>query len=245
MDWDDNTVRQMWKYFSQNNILCTLGKKPWKVNDAAKSKLSIIIPGIGKSLDQLSTREYNIKLRNITSPYLCQDISKEHLIRWIIRDWGGIYRNKPETFRHYEVCFGSFEERQVKKFIESQGTVGISSWSKVLSLALPKNYAIYDSRVAIALNCALDSLKSTKIFVIPNGQNITIKAASAIFQKNKKYIQTFGYIDYVNFLKKSIELKICPNNLLESEMLIFEIAPMLAQNFIRARSVRKGSRNVL
>lgn len=82
---------------------------------------------------------------------------QEKIANFIIREWGGIKHNKPEkieaagraifmiakksdieaVWRKLNCAFNKFE--------------GISSWSKALSVANPKEFFVYDSRIAIVL----------------------------------------------------------------------------------------------
>lgn len=70
------------------------------------------------------------------------------LAEQIVKDWGGIRSNKAGTIeKHVRNC----QEHDENWDWPLQG---IASYSKILAIKDPIRYAIYDSRVAIALNAA-------------------------------------------------------------------------------------------
>ena len=86
-----------------------------------------------------------------------------NLSLWIIKNWGGI--NSPNDKRTLELI-ENYLNNGIIKFER------IASLSKVLSYLKPKEYIIYDSRVAYSLNWILlsNGIKS-KFFPIPEGRN--------------------------------------------------------------------------
>jgi hypothetical protein len=68
------------------------------------------------------------------------------IAKWVISDWGGVRRNLEETLQSY---VGMAEQVEPKTPIK-----GVASYSKLLSVAHPEKFAIYDARVAVALNAA-------------------------------------------------------------------------------------------
>lgn len=69
---------------------------------------------------------------------------RERLTRLIIVDWGGIKGNREPRYSEYA--------RAASKEVPEIGFTGIASFSKVLAIRDPDVYAIFDARVAVALN---------------------------------------------------------------------------------------------
>ena len=66
------------------------------------------------------------------------------LAKWYVSVWGGIRANKPETIEKYV--------RLSETALAGSGSVqGVATWSKILAMRNPDNYAIYDARVSAAL----------------------------------------------------------------------------------------------
>lgn len=66
------------------------------------------------------------------------------LAKIIVSDWGGIRGNRPETLERYV--------KTISKLALSSPLQGVASYSKILSIAQPDQFAIYDARVAGCLN---------------------------------------------------------------------------------------------
>ncbi|NIJ39521.1 hypothetical protein FHR22_004271 [Sphingopyxis panaciterrae] len=93
---------------------------------------------------------------------------KIRLAKHYVFDWGGVRSNKDETIERY----ASMHSRD----LISLGMQGISSWSKIISLHSPRQYPIYDARVALSLN-AMQAVLLGEIrlwFNIPSTQIKTI-----------------------------------------------------------------------
>ncbi len=65
-----------------------------------------------------------------------------------VREWGGIFRNRPETIRDY---VNSAHDNVLR------GAAGIATWSKILCLLDPEQYLIFDARVTFTLNVIIES----------------------------------------------------------------------------------------
>lgn len=91
---------------------------------------------------------------------------------WIIKDWGGIRGIKAEgLYERIESALLSYAEDYCVSFEK------ISSTTKALNFISPKDYIIYDSRVAFALNwIMLKTGAASKYFVIPQGRNSKLGA---------------------------------------------------------------------
>jgi hypothetical protein len=72
---------------------------------------------------------------------------------WYVKEWGGVKSNKIETLFEYI--------QLAPNILIGRGERGIASWSKMLSIRDPENYAIYDARVAMSLN-TISLIKATK-----------------------------------------------------------------------------------
>lgn len=66
------------------------------------------------------------------------------LAKLIVNDWGGIRGNRPETLERYVI--------NISKQTLTTQLQGVASYSKILSIAQPDKFAIYDARVAGCLN---------------------------------------------------------------------------------------------
>ena len=75
-----------------------------------------------------------------------QEVDRFELSKWVVSDWGGVRGNRPETIFKY-IDFA--ESSKVPP-----GLSGVASYSKILSIVQPERFAIYDARVAVAINAA-------------------------------------------------------------------------------------------
>jgi hypothetical protein len=100
------------------------------------------------------------------------DDEKVELTRYYIAVWGGVRRNRAEKLRSYALDDpGS---------LTANGCKGVASWSKALCIRDPLRFAIYDARVAVALNSlqALREVSDPRAFPLLVGQNRAINAGS-------------------------------------------------------------------
>ncbi len=121
-----------------------------------------------------------IEIQSQGSPYRDNVHLKEHyhqlwcaastngrieLAKSIVGLWGGIRANKAETIQKFvELCSQDAPETPF---------TGVASYSKILAIADPKRYAIYDARVAVALNAIqyLNKCKAGIFFNYVPGRN--------------------------------------------------------------------------
>lgn len=146
----------------------------------------------------------NLQLRSLLSPHLISIKNRKlrgDLGRWIIMTWGGIKRGDPSTIDSWLDEMDNFTSERIQNFTEKIGFERISSWSKILSFADHKNYAIYDSRTAVALNLALKELGDNRRFFMPASQNKSVKALIPTLESSNKHY--LGYDAYLRELKKS------------------------------------------
>lgn len=71
-------------------------------------------------------------------------VRRLQLAKVIVSDWGGVRGNRPETLERYVTA--------ISEQVPSTPLQGVASYSKILSIARPDNFAIYDARVAGCLN---------------------------------------------------------------------------------------------
>ena len=83
----------------------------------------------------------------------------------IVKDWGGVRANKPETLRNYVDA--------ITKPNPETPLGGVASYSKIFSIARPDKYAIYDARVAACLNAVQlnANIKNGVCFNYVSGRN--------------------------------------------------------------------------
>ena len=131
------------------------------------------------------------------------------LIKYYIATWGGIHTNSLESMEEYSKLSASQLIKNGKK--------GIASWSKAIVVHDPNEFAIFDARVAISLNCIqkLYGLNDAVLFpVLPSRNKIValgnklIKATAKSESWEKVYEENFDaqYLKILNYAAKSEEL---------------------------------------
>jgi hypothetical protein len=93
---------------------------------------------------------------------------RKNLTRFIVVDWGGIKGNKEPRYSEYAMA--------ASKEVPEIGFAGIASFSKVLAIRDPEVYAIFDARVAVALNAIhiIGRPKTGELYpYLPGRNNIT------------------------------------------------------------------------
>jgi len=75
--------------------------------------------------------------------------SQKSIAEYIIKDWGGIKSLKEETlWQHIDLAKSIKEGNQLPSRVD---LTGVASYSKLLSVADPSRFAIFDARVAVSL----------------------------------------------------------------------------------------------
>lgn len=172
----------------------------------------------------------NRTIRSLVSPLLKGSDRRlaADLAVWIVKDWGGI-RSKPEAVRGWSSELGEFSRCSIDKFVHEKGRTRISSWSKVLGFASPGSKAIYDSRTAVALNCALAKLGHASGFYMPLGRNASIVPVYRTF-RDLGFRQVYGYNEYIKCLEQMANHH-PDGDVLGVEMSLFANAPAVALKF--------------
>ena len=152
---------------------------------------------------------------------------KKEITHYYISKWGGIKKNTDEKIRSYAL--------DTPASLIDRGSQGIASWSKALCIRCPNDYAIYDARVALSLNCLqiIAAVDRPIIFPLLAGQNKRINEGTRMV---RQYATKHGWLPaqegsfyqkYNNIL--SAAAKLLDVNLYTLEMLLFAKAPELLQ----------------
>ena len=150
------------------------------------------------------------------------------LIKYYIATWGGIHTNSLESMEEYSKLSASQLIKNGKK--------GIASWSKAIVVHDPNEFAIFDARVAISLNCIqkLCGLNDAVLFpVLPSRNKIValgnklIKATAKSESWEKAYEENFytQYLKILNYVAKELN-----SDISTIEMLLFAKAEELVQD---------------
>lgn len=153
---------------------------------------------------------------------------KKDLIKYYIKDWGGIRGNSETSMTEYTT--------QTAEILIQNGIKGIASWSKALVVHNPKIYAIYDARVSVSINCIQYIFNTDKILLYPilPSQNKLIKQANSHI-KNISNNANWNQLDNDNFYQNeylpllnsvAIELK---SDISTIEMFLFAKAEEMAR----------------
>ena len=168
----------------------------------------------------------NVQLRSAMHRTWRREPAKRlSLAAWYVRVWGGVKKTSDSKIASY---VATLESKRVPDTFS-----GIASWSKIASIASPADYAIYDARVALALNAVqLRSLGRIPIkFPLLPTQNRSIKLANAHLKKlgAKVYAGSAdgSYEQYGELLTRSTA------GIQGAEMALFATAPALATFLLR------------
>lgn len=192
----------------------------WKINEA-NIPVKVNLP------------KGNHYLRNIALKYELHNAWKAEpnkekkgaIIKYYIKNWGGIARNSDELMEEY--MFSSPES------LIEYGKNGIASWSKALVIHNPDKYAIFDARVSISLNClqAIYPVTNKILFSNIGSRNQTVIEGQELI-KNYSKLHKWGKINkttfYLEYLSLLREVSKNRNTYLSTvEMLLFAKAEEL------------------
>ncbi|MBP1638580.1 MAG: hypothetical protein H6Q17_163 [Bacteroidetes bacterium] len=100
----------------------------------------------GITLDGTTCFDKTMELKNKLHDLWQRDSTKRtSIIKAYISVWGGIRKNSDETMAKYM--------QSCPKCLINLGKKGVPSWSKALVIHNPQQYAIFDARVSLSLNC--------------------------------------------------------------------------------------------
>lgn len=165
--------------------------------------------------------------------------TKTRLSKWIIADWGGIKGNKYETIlKHIERVDSPNLETPLK---------GIASYSKLLAFKNPKEFAIYDARVAASLNAVQIQLpcegkiafpyvpgRNTKIqgtrdnpgFVLKYPKMVLVKHGFEVLKNDDAYSTYLNLLRSVSQISSGLDIS-------DIEMILFSRAEDICRDAIQ------------
>ena len=207
------------KYINKNNDWYN-----WREINEDKLPIGIELPeGNQYVKNVVLKKELNKKWKESKS-----DEDRLILIKYYIATWGGIHTNSKESMEEYS----KLSATQLIK----NGKKGIASWSKAIVVHNPDEYAIFDARVAISLNCIqkLYGLKDAVLFPVLPSRNKIVAIGNKLIKDTAKseswekaneenfYTQYLKILNYV-----AIELS---TNISTIEMLLFAKAEEIVEN---------------
>lgn len=156
--------------------------------------------------------------------------AKIDVTKYYIAVWGGVKRNSADKIKHYSLGTPSD--------LVARGTNGVASWSKALCIRDPHAYAIYDARVAVAINCLqiISGVNSPRLFPLLIGQNKEINIGSKMICRYAchhdwtEINEDQFYQEYNNALLAASDVLGVEHCVLE--MLLFSHAPILLNSAI-------------
>jgi hypothetical protein len=165
------------------------------------------------------------------------ETGRRSIAEWVVKQWGRVKKNKPETFDVYLAMVGQHPGARTP-------WRGVASYSKILAVYDPKQYAIFDARVASALNAVqmFDEGNLTVRFPIPNGQNEAIKRFANKIGKTDAALEiekAQAYSEYLRLIKAVSDNLKC--ELYTIEMLLFSLATRLARKLAPAPPLPRDS----
>ena len=169
----------------------------WREINEEKLPLGIELPKGNQYIKNLSLKKQLNKCWRETQ----DNKVKFELIEYYISTWGGIRTNSEESMMEYSTLSAT----QLIKL----GKKGIASLSKAIVVHDPDEYAIFDARVAISLNCIqmIHKLHEPMLFPILPSRNKKVALGNKLIKKIAKakswikaYDETF-YKQYLNILK--------------------------------------------
>lgn len=146
-----------------------------------------------------------IQLKKSLSGKLNGSFDNEYANKWIVHEWGGI-----KSFKIDERV-SNFKKELGKGELNRQSYTIISSLSKIASFVNPKEYFVYDSRVAYSLNVLIMEYNQSEeknndesYFQVPSSKGgRTEVIRRAINSKNGIYFNpTENYSEYLKLIKE-------------------------------------------
>lgn len=222
----------------------------WPVGNKALERLSTLLSRRVVREQGETSEALNRRLRVLVGGALKTEQSASDLYEWIVCDWGGV-RGKPkgkEVVRSWATpTYGwhaDYDDVALMAFAEENGARRISSWSKIFAYAAPDRHAIYDSRVAVALNIALHRIGEGARFHMPESKvyqpkggpprpNAVARARKVLGSQNQ-----LGYGDYLVWaraVREQLPAQECEGvDLLAIESRLFSAAPRMADEYLRS-----------
>lgn len=167
-----------------------------------------------------------------------EDNERQRLAHWIVADWGGVRANNPTTVAQYVSNFAGGTFNTPLK--------GVASYSKILSVINCLEYAIYDARVAAALNAVQVLYNSTaqpRYFAHVPSRNTVIKNFISWFAKNELGKPTWERIPYdatyteYKQLLHDLKNHFPTYEVYHFEMVLFSMAPCLCERAMKVATL--------
>jgi hypothetical protein len=184
--------------------------------------------------DSLATANFRLK-RSLSAVWHAQPDRHYDLASWYVAKWGGVPSNKEETIRAYIA--------QSEDELASRGAGGVATWSKILVLSNPDRYAIFDARVAMALNALQIAQDHERPIFFPNlpSKNTTAKAFHDFMKARDNGDAHHAYPSrvysiYLQILRE-VARRVELETLDEIEMVLFAQAEALARRAMSHPSV--------
>jgi hypothetical protein len=182
-------------------------------------------PPVPVALEGGSLAAQTIRLRAaLAEAWATEAVPRMALASWYVRKWGGIGRLSDRALSEYVIA----SDAQ----LADHRTYGVASWSKVLALRSPNQFAIFDARVSASLN-ALLLLAGRRDCVFPAlpSRNTKIVAFQRWLRENGD-LAGRGALPKP-YLRYSVALRdasagLGSGGLLKAEMILFAQAEVLA-----------------
>lgn len=211
-----------------------------RLDDCYSWPMPRVPPPIAVTLGVGSLAAQTLRLKaELATAWVTEAVPRISLASWYVRNWGGIRRLSDRALMEYVMA--------TEAALADHRTSGVASWSKVLALRNPRQFAIFDARVAASLNallvlagrrdCMFPALPSrnTKIVGFQRKLRQNGDALGAPSRSRKK-----PYGRYLEALRvASVDLG--PDGLSKAEMILFANAEDLAGAAIESLRLAQGS----
>jgi len=160
---------------------------------------------------------------------------RRELTEYYVATWGGIRSNRSETMTAYS--------RETPAQLIGRGVQGVASWSKVLCMHDPNTYAIYDARVAVALNALLLlGGENFDLFPLVPSRNVAVAKGIELLKAMRRS-RGFQVVPHESFYSEYLLAARTAANSVDAhlcavEMLLFSKAPELAAGLESCRGKR-------
>lgn len=233
---DVTTLRNVLIRFANQGLTSLNEEYRWRIPTALPS-------GIRLPDGSLYEQSLALKCRLHEQWLVANQEQRFALAKFYVSTWGGVKRNADATLRRYAA-------REPRSLMQD-GIKGIASWSKVLCIRNPSEYAIYDARVAAALNSVqiVSGVQRGMLFPLLPGRNKLIRSAAADMRAHaraNKWVNIEDTLCYETYLALLVAVaKHCDKSqttIAEIEMLLFSRAEQLVDSaFSRLRAAQQGN----